>query len=90
MLPQYTDKHSGVSKCELSDSDKLGFNRHYIVQSGRFTQLALSQTSNLNNKRSIKHNNNYNRVLQWKVEWQHDIGKMHVQKQRDIRRTFKT
>ena len=50
-----------------------------IIQSARFTQPALSRTSNLNNKQSIKHNNNSNRMLQWKVEWKHDIGKMHVQ-----------
>ena len=59
------------------------------IQSARFTQLALSQTSNLNNKQSIKHNNNSNRMLQWKIEWKHDTGKIHEQNNKTLDGTFK-
>ena len=50
-----------------------------MIKSARFTQLALSWTSKLNNKWMIIHNNNSNRMLQWRIRWKHDTGNIHVE-----------
>ena len=56
-----------------------------MIKSARFTQLALSWTSKLNNKWMIIHNNNSNRMLQWVIEWKHDTGKIHVQNHKTLK-----